>query len=209
MDAEKGAVLSWEAQVFKRWGADDEWEEKAWLPDLPGLGRMLVVSYVFVWTEQCRQEVLALGEATKYTFQEYLAEQQGSGGQQGERVAEPVVGGKWAAGVVTGEAGVAGGHVGQGVQQAQAMALLDPVAPSVADLLKQLEAAGGGVLEERDDSGSEDLEETSESEASVVKSGEKTVAAGDGQVTSSVASCSIEYTTEELELMMQTPSRSG
>ncbi|KAG0590999.1 hypothetical protein KC19_1G141800 [Ceratodon purpureus] len=88
------------------------------------------------------------------------------------------------------------------------MELMDPMPPSVADILRQLAAAGGGVYEEREEfstkSSSEEVDEISENE---VQGGQNAEVEGGTQVVSSVASCSREYTSEELEYMMESSSQ--
>lgn len=160
MDFKKGMVLSWVGQVFLRRGLQKEWEEKAQLPDLPRLSRAVADSEVFIWSEQCRQEVVALGVAAKYTFEEYVAELYGGAGLGGDVVGVNgvredvggVAGGDTAGRSATVEnaaARVVGGPREREAWRAQALELMDPMPPSVADILRQLAAEGGGVYEEQ------------------------------------------------------------
>lgn len=151
MDFEKGTVLAWVGQVFLRRGVQGEWEEKPSLPDLPCLGRALADSGVFIWTEKIRQEVMALGAAAKYSFEDYVNEQYGAEARLGVEGTGNGGVGDGVRGVTGGDAGaeVVGGSGHREAQRAQAMALLDPMAPSVADILQQLAAEGGGVFDEQ------------------------------------------------------------
>ena len=230
MDFEKGMVLSWMGQVFLRRGLQKEWEEKAKLPDLPRLSRAVADSEVFIWSDQCRQEVVALGVAAGYTFEEYVAEQFGVAGEGGDiaganGVREGVCGvagrdvAAWTGPGGNAAARTVGGAKEREAWRAQAMELLDPMPPSVADILRQLAAEGGGVYEEREEmstkSSSEEVDETEGGSVEValkisedeVQGGQNAKVEGGTQVVSNVANCSREYTSEELEYMMESSSQ--
>ena len=72
MDHDRGLLLAWMALVYIRRGAKQDPMVK--LPDLPHLGLLLSKSSVYDWTEDCRDEVFKLGQASGFPFTRFLSE---------------------------------------------------------------------------------------------------------------------------------------
>ncbi|KAG0556635.1 hypothetical protein KC19_11G068500 [Ceratodon purpureus] len=74
MDQDRGLLLAWMALVYIRRGAKHYNDPMVKLPDLPHLSLLLSKSSVYDWTEDCRDEVFKLGEASGFPFTRFLTE---------------------------------------------------------------------------------------------------------------------------------------
>lgn len=90
MDIEKGCLLAWMSIVFFNRNAKDKWATKRWLPNVPHLANLVRISNAYEFTEKCYEEVVYLGRASGYTFEEFIGHLQMPGVTRGFCAANPI-----------------------------------------------------------------------------------------------------------------------
>lgn len=90
MDVEKGCLLGWMSVVFFNRNAEDKWTTKRWLPNVPHLAKLVRISNAYEFTEKCYQEVVYLGRASGYTFDEFMRDLEMPGITRGFCAANPI-----------------------------------------------------------------------------------------------------------------------
>lgn len=81
----RSVLLRWLSVVYRR-----QEETNECYPDIPALGRLLSHSNVFLWTRDCHEEVLWLGELAGVPFSSYARELKTPLGVPGSFIAHPI-----------------------------------------------------------------------------------------------------------------------
>ncbi|KAG0573289.1 hypothetical protein KC19_VG165500 [Ceratodon purpureus] len=68
----------------------DKWTTKLWLPNVPHLANLVRISNAYPFKEKCYQEVIYLGRASGYTYEDFLRQLQMPGVTRGFCAAIPI-----------------------------------------------------------------------------------------------------------------------